>query len=89
MKLSSKCRKCGKCSKTTPHNYLSLKKQSGEELDKKFTNKVGAYDVEKEENVLWRACNLTAFIHSLTGPVGQPLVPVMRDLGSIPRGVLM
>jgi hypothetical protein len=21
---------------------------------------------------LWRACNPTAFIHSLTGPVGQP-----------------
>ncbi len=35
---------------------------------------------------LWRACNLTAFIHSHTGPVGQPLLPVMRAPGSIPRG---
>ncbi len=31
---------------------------------------------------LWRACNLTAFIPCLTGPV-------MRDLGSIPGGKLM
>jgi VanZ family protein len=30
---------------------------------------------------MWRACNLTAFLLSLTGPV-------MRDLGSIPTGVL-
>ncbi len=35
---------------------------------------------------LWSACNLTAFTHSLTGPVGQPLLPVMRDPGSIPMG---
>jgi hypothetical protein len=40
------------------------------------------------EGALWRACNLIAFIHSLTGPVGQPFTSVTRDLGSIPRGVL-
>ncbi len=38
---------------------------------------------------LWRACNLTAFIHSLTGPVVQPFASVMRNPGSIPRGVLV
>jgi hypothetical protein len=38
---------------------------------------------------LWRACNLTAFIHSSAGPVVHPLLPVVRDPCSIPRGVLM
>jgi hypothetical protein len=38
---------------------------------------------------LWRPWNLTAFTHSLTGPVVNPLLPVMRDPGSIPRRVLM
>ncbi len=41
---------------------------------------------------LWRACNLTAFIHSSTGPLVQwstCLLSVMRDRGSIPWGVLM
>ncbi len=36
--------------------------------------------------MVWRACNLTAFTHSSTGPVVTPLLPVMRDPGSIPRG---
>jgi hypothetical protein len=36
-----------------------------------------------------RDCNLTAFLRSYTGPVVHPLLPVMRDPGSIPRGVLM
>ncbi len=39
--------------------------------------------------MLRRACKLTVFIHSLTGPVGHPLLPIMRDPGSIPRGVLL
>jgi hypothetical protein len=39
------------------------------------------------EGALWRACNLTTFIHSLTGSVGQPFAS--RHEGSIPRGVLM
>ncbi len=38
---------------------------------------------------LWRACNLNAFIPCLTGPVTTCLLPVMWDLGSIPREVLM
>ncbi len=38
--------------------------------------------------MLWRACNLTAFIHSSTGPVVHLLIPVMRDPGSIPMGYL-
>ncbi len=38
---------------------------------------------------LWRACNLTAFKQSSTGPVVHHLLPVMRDPGSIPRGILM
>ncbi len=39
-----------------------------------------------EWSVLWRACNLTAFIHSSTGPVVHPFAS--RHKGSIPRGVL-
>jgi hypothetical protein len=38
--------------------------------------------------ILWRASNRTAFIHSLTGPIVNPLLPVIRDLGSIPGGYL-
>ncbi len=38
---------------------------------------------------LWRACNLTAFIHSSTGPVVHPFASRHEGLGSIPRGVLM
>jgi hypothetical protein len=34
---------------------------------------------------LWRACN----IHSSTGQWSTRLLPVMRDSGSIPRGLLM
>jgi hypothetical protein len=45
------------------------------------SNKVGCWG-----GALWRACNLTAFIHSSTGP---PIsLPVMRDPGSILRGCL-
>ncbi len=40
------------------------------------------------EGALWRALNLTAFTHSSTGPVVPCLLPVMRDMGSIPRGYL-
>ncbi len=42
--------------------------------------------------MLWRACNLTAFIHWYTVPLVQwstRLLPIMRDPGSIPRGVFM
>ncbi len=41
--------------------------------------------------ILWRACNLTAFIHSSTGPVVHPFSSCHegQDQGSIPRGVLM
>ncbi len=38
---------------------------------------------------LWRAFNLTAFIHCSTGPVVHPFASVTRDPGSIHRGVLM
>ncbi len=38
---------------------------------------------------LWRACNLSAFTPCLTGQWTTHLLPVMRDPGSIPRGVLM
>jgi hypothetical protein len=38
---------------------------------------------------LWAACNLTAFIHSLTGPVGQPFVSCHEGPRFNPRGVLM
>ncbi len=31
-----------------------------------------SYIVSYWGGILWRACNLTAFSHSLTGPVGQP-----------------
>ncbi len=37
---------------------------------------------------LWRACNLTAFINSLTRPVGQPFASCHEGPGSIPRGIL-
>ncbi len=45
------------------------------------TDIVGCWGV-----ALWRACNLTAFIHSLTGPVRQPFASGIRDPGSIPGG---
>ncbi len=35
---------------------------------------------------LWRACNLTAFIHSLTGPVGQPFASCYEGPGFNPQG---
>jgi hypothetical protein len=38
--------------------------------------------------MVWRTCNLTAFIYSSTGPLVQwssGLLPIMRDPGSIPR----
>jgi hypothetical protein len=38
---------------------------------------------------LWRACNLTAFTHSLTGPVGQPFASWHEGPRFNPRGVLM
>ncbi len=39
---------------------------------------------------LWRVCNLTAFIHSLTGPVGQPFASHHEGPRFNPRGgVLM
>jgi hypothetical protein len=37
----------------------------------------------------WRACNLTAFIHSLTGPVGHPFASHHEGPGFNPRGVLV
>ncbi len=39
--------------------------------------------------IVWWACYLTTFIHSLTGPVGQPFASRHEGPGSIPRGVLM
>ncbi len=38
---------------------------------------------------LRRACNLTAFIHNLTGPVGQPFASHHEGPGFNPQGVLM
>jgi hypothetical protein len=38
---------------------------------------------------LWRACNLTAFIYSSTGPVVHPFASCHEGPGSIPRGILM
>ncbi len=38
---------------------------------------------------LWRACNLTYFIHSLTGPVGQPFASCHEGPGFNPQGVLI
>jgi hypothetical protein len=35
---------------------------------------------------MWRACNLTAFIHSLTGPMGQPFASRHEGPGFNPRG---
>ncbi len=35
---------------------------------------------------MWRACNLTAFIHSLTGPVGQPSASRHEGPGFNPYG---
>ncbi len=49
----------------------------------------GKEQLQRKNVIMCRACNLTAFIHSLTGPVGHPLLPVMRDQGSIPGEVLM
>ncbi len=48
------------------------------------TNIVGCW-----KGALWKACNLTAFIHSSTGPVVHPFDSRHEGLGSIPRGVLM
>ncbi len=39
--------------------------------------------------LLWRACNLTAFIHSSTSPVVHPFASRHEGPGLIPRGVLM
>ncbi len=48
------------------------------------TNTVGCWG-----GALWRASNLTAFIHCLTGPVGHPFASRHEGpAGSIPRGVL-
>jgi hypothetical protein len=39
---------------------------------------------------LWRACNLTAFTHTVSlVQWSTHLLPVMRDPGSIPKGVLI
>ncbi len=38
---------------------------------------------------LWRACNLSAFIHSSTGPVVYPFASCHEGPGSVPSGVLM
>jgi hypothetical protein len=35
---------------------------------------------------LWRACNLTAFTHSLTDPVGQPFATRHEGPGFNPQG---
>ncbi len=35
---------------------------------------------------LWRACNLTAYTHSLTGPVGQPFASRHEGPGFNPQG---
>jgi hypothetical protein len=48
------------------------------------TNIVGCWG----GGALWRACNLTAFIHSSTGPVVHLLASHHEGPGSIPRGVL-
>jgi hypothetical protein len=39
--------------------------------------------------VMWRACNLTAFIHSSTGPVVQPFASCHEGPGFNPQEVLM
>jgi hypothetical protein len=44
---------------------------------------------EKVKNTLWRACNLTSFAPCLTVPVDYLLLPITRDPGSNPQGVLM
>jgi hypothetical protein len=35
---------------------------------------------------MWRACNLTAFTHNLTGPVGQPFASRYEEPGFNPQG---
>ncbi len=47
----------------------------------------GCWETKLNASLYW-ACNLTAFIHSSTGPVVTCLFPVLRDPGSIPRRVL-
>jgi hypothetical protein len=42
--------------------------------------------VLKFSEVLWRACNLTAFMHSLTGPLGHPFASRHKGLGFNPQG---
>ncbi len=42
-----------------------------------------------EKSTLWRACNLTTFIHSLTSPVCQPFASCHEGPGFNPQGVLM
>jgi hypothetical protein len=44
---------------------------------------------ERFVNDLWRACNLTWFSPSLTGPWTTCLLPATRDSGSNPLGGLM
>jgi hypothetical protein len=39
--------------------------------------------------ILWRACNLTAFTHSSTGPVVHPFASCHKGPGFNPQGVLM
>ncbi len=39
--------------------------------------------------LLWRACNLTAFIHRSTGPVVHPFASRHEGPGFNPRGILM
>ncbi len=48
------------------------------------TNIVGCWG-----GALWKSCNLTAFIHSSTGPVVYPFDSRHEGPGSIPRGVVM
>jgi hypothetical protein len=38
--------------------------------------------------ILWRACNLTVFIHSSTGPVVHPFASSHEGPGFNPRGYL-
>ncbi len=38
--------------------------------------------------IVCRSCNLTAFTHSLTGPVGQPFASRHKGSGFNPQGVL-
>jgi hypothetical protein len=42
-------------------------------------------EIDSYVDILWRACNLTAFIHSLTGPVGHPFASHHEGPGFNPQ----